>query len=94
MQHIVVIQQLLDDPTSGSVEVIYTFDGGPPHSQVYSSRQTLIDFISDIVNEPSKGLALALASWQAQDIDLSNEVLAVGKNCIIDFSAPNPIKFQ
>lgn len=92
MLHTVVIVAMIVDEDTGSVEIQYTFDGGELTNRTFPSMEGMIGWATDPIDNPEKGLTLALAWWLARDAEAGNIGLVQGKNVEIDFAAPVPVR--
>lgn len=91
MQHKVIISAIIVDD-NGGVEVQYSFDDGGINNATFADMTTMLAQATDPIDNPPKGLMMALAWWLARDPDASNQGLILNKKCFIDFGDPLPIK--
>jgi hypothetical protein len=87
MAHKIIITDILTDAESGGVEIIYTLDDGPPNSATFATMALMVGQSTDPIDEPKKGLTLALAWWLARDANAETPALILNKDVTIDFAA-------
>jgi hypothetical protein len=78
----------------GSITVMVTHSSVGSGNEIYFESMVNIDALTEFLAAFDLGEALgyAFAYWRARDPELTNPSLMVGKELIIDFAHPNPIR--